>query len=39
MPPISFQIIDWSIIEKTVHPGASGIASWQTLQYLDYASG
>ena len=27
-----FQTIDWSAVEKTVHPGESGIAWWQTVQ-------
>lgn len=27
-----FQVIDWSKIEKTTHPGDTGIAYWQTLQ-------
>ena len=27
-----FQTIDWSGIEKTVHPGENGTAWWQTLQ-------
>jgi len=30
---IDFQTIDWSVIEKTVHPGESGTAFWQTLQF------
>jgi hypothetical protein len=29
---ISFQTIDWSAIEKTIHPGETGTAWWQTLQ-------
>ncbi|OFX50231.1 MAG: hypothetical protein A2066_05850 [Bacteroidetes bacterium GWB2_41_8] len=29
---ISFQTIDWSQILKTVHPGETGIAHWQTVQ-------
>lgn len=29
---IDFQTIDWSSIEKTEHPGESGMAYWQTLQ-------
>lgn len=27
-----FQTIDWSAVEKTVHPGESGTAWWQTVQ-------
>jgi len=30
---IPFQTIDWSKIEKTIHPGETGSASWQTLQW------
>jgi quercetin dioxygenase-like cupin family protein len=30
--PILFQTIDWSVIEKTAHPGITGMAYWQTLQ-------
>lgn len=30
---IPFQAIDWSLIEKTEHPGEDGTAWWQTLQY------
>ncbi|MEO7489376.1 MAG: DHCW motif cupin fold protein [Ferruginibacter sp.] len=29
---IPFQTIDWSSIEKTVHPGETGVAWWQTVQ-------
>ncbi|MBS1503063.1 MAG: DHCW motif cupin fold protein [Bacteroidetes bacterium] len=29
---ISFQAIDWSQIGKTIHPGETGEAFWQTLQ-------
>lgn len=29
---IPFQTIDWSAIEKTVHPGETGTAYWQTVQ-------
>lgn len=29
---IPFQTIDWSKIEKTIHPGETGTAQWQTLQ-------
>jgi hypothetical protein len=29
---IPFQIIDWSKIEKTTHPGETGTAWWQTVQ-------
>jgi len=30
---IPFQTIDWSHIEKTIHKGETGIATWQTMQY------
>jgi hypothetical protein len=30
---IPFRTIDWSGIEKTIHPGETGTASWQTLQW------
>jgi len=29
---IPFQTIDWSKIEKTIHPGETGTAFWQTVQ-------
>lgn len=29
---IPFQTIDWSTIPKTLHPGETGVATWQTLQ-------
>ena len=30
---IPFQTIDWTNIEKTVHNGETGTATWQTIQY------
>ena len=30
---IPFQAIDWNTIEKTMHPGLTGTASSQTLQW------
>ena len=30
---IPFQTVDWNVIEKTFHPGLSGLAVWQTLQF------
>jgi quercetin dioxygenase-like cupin family protein len=30
---IPFQTIDWSTIEKTTHPGDTGTAYWQTIQF------
>jgi hypothetical protein len=32
-PNIPFQTIDWSAIEKTIHPGETGTAYWQTIQF------
>ena len=32
MSNIPFQTIDWSLIEKTLHKGETGIAFWQTIQ-------
>lgn len=31
--PIPFQVTDWSTIQPTVHPGATGTAFWRTIQY------
>ncbi|MEO8117592.1 MAG: DHCW motif cupin fold protein [Bacteroidota bacterium] len=33
MNNIPFQVFDWSNAEKTEHPGKTGIAYWQTLQF------
>lgn len=33
MKPIPFHVIDWSLIEKSLHPGTVGTASWQVGQY------
>ena len=30
---IIFQTVDWSKIEKSLHPGETGEAFWQTLQF------
>ena len=30
---IAFQTIPWDTIEKTSHPGETGIAHWQTIQF------
>ncbi|NML21374.1 hypothetical protein HHL16_10845 [Pseudoflavitalea sp. G-6-1-2] len=32
MSNIPFTTIDWSTIEKTIHPGTTGEAYWQTVQ-------
>ena len=43
---IPFQTIDWSAIAKTIHPGDTGSAAWQTIQLsglrlriVDYSPG
>ena len=43
---IPFTTIDWSMIEKTNHPGETGLSSWQTLildglriRIVDYNAG
>jgi len=43
---IPFQTIDWSAIAKTIHPGETGSADWQTIQLpglrlriVDYSPG
>lgn len=33
MYTIPFETIDWTAVERTVHPGESGSASWQTKQF------
>ena len=33
MQNIPFQAIDWSVVERTVHPGETGTAYWQTIQF------
>ncbi|MFI5160330.1 MAG: DHCW motif cupin fold protein [Sphingobacteriales bacterium] len=30
---INFQTIDWSAIERSIHPGETGEAFWQTIQF------
>ena len=30
---IPFQIINWDEVAKTTHPGTTGTAFWQTLQF------
>ena len=32
-PNIPFQTIDWSAVTKTEHPGETGTAYWQTIQF------
>ncbi|HPH86127.1 MAG TPA: DHCW motif cupin fold protein [Ferruginibacter sp.] len=33
MSQIPFQTIDWKTIEKTIHPGDHGNATWQTIRF------
>jgi len=33
MSQIPFQTIDWSALDKTIHPGDNGFATWQTIQF------
>lgn len=33
MSNIPFQTIDWTTIEKTIHTGTTGTATWQTMQF------
>jgi hypothetical protein len=33
MSQIPFQTVDWSSVEKVSHPGITGQAFWQTLQF------
>jgi hypothetical protein len=33
MMPIPYQTIDWSKVERTVHPGEKGMAYWQTVSH------
>ena len=30
---IQFQTIDWQVVDKVVHPGKTGTACWQTMQF------
>ena len=30
---IPFQSIDWSLIPKILHPGETGMATWQTVEF------
>jgi hypothetical protein len=46
MTNIPFQIIDWTEIEKTLHPGETGISFWKTANFnglrirlVEYSSG
>jgi len=31
-----FQVINWDEISKTIHPGTTGTAFWQTLQFSGF---
>lgn len=31
-PNIAFQTIDWTSVPRTIHPGETGTATWQTIQ-------
>lgn len=33
MSPILFQTIDWQQVEKSIYPGQTGHATWQTMQF------
>lgn len=43
---IEYQVMDWATVPKTEHPGETGMAYWQTLQFdglrvriVEYSSG
>ena len=33
MHAIPFETVDWSTVEPTTHPGATGVALWRTRQF------
>ena len=35
MADIPFQTVDWSHVERTEHPGTTGMAFWRTRQFGD----
>ena len=35
MQDIPFNVVDWSAVEKTEHPGKPGMAYWQSRQFGD----
>jgi hypothetical protein len=46
IPDIPFAVTDWSKIERTEHPGETGVAQWRTQQFgairirmVDYSPG
>jgi hypothetical protein len=32
---IEYQVIDWNKIQRTEHPGQTGVAHWQTLHFAN----
>jgi hypothetical protein len=35
IPPLAFTTTDWTTLERTEHPGETGMAHWQTLNIGD----
>ena len=35
IPPLAFTSTDWTAIERTEHPGETGVAYWRTLNFGD----
>jgi hypothetical protein len=35
IPPLAFTTTDWESIERTEHPGETGMAYWRTLNFGD----
>jgi hypothetical protein len=35
IPPLAFTTTDWTTLERTEHPGETGMAYWQTLNIGD----
>ena len=35
IPPLAFTSTDWTTIERTEHPGETGVAYWRTLNFGD----
>jgi hypothetical protein len=35
IPPLAFTATDWTVVERTEHPGETGMAYWQTLNIAD----
>ena len=36
IPPAAMFVTDWAHIERTRHPGASGVAVWRTQQFGEF---